>query len=212
MKILKLDEENYFGVFLEAEKILKDCGVVAAPTDTVYGLLARADDSKAVKKIFSIKNRAEDKPLSCFVKDILTARKYAYISDAKAKFLEKVWPGKVTVVFHHKGKLADELTGGKETIGLRIPDNKLILNLLEKLDVPLAQTSANLAGKPPAKNAEEIKNYFSAQKHQPDLIVDGGELSGEPSVVVDFTRDKPVVLRTGILNKSDFDQMMESMI
>lgn len=212
MNILELNDENYFGVFLEAEKILKDGGVVVAPTDTVYGLLARADKSGAVKKIFSIKNRAENKPLSCFVKDIFTARKYAYISDTKAKFLEKVWPGKVTVVFHHKGKLADELTGGKETVGIRIPDNKLVLNLLEKLDVPLAQTSANLAGKPPAKNVEEIKNYFSDQKHKPDLIIDGGELIGEPSVVIDFTRDKPVVLRTGILNKNDFDQTMQLMI
>ncbi|MDP3710772.1 MAG: L-threonylcarbamoyladenylate synthase [bacterium] len=212
MKILELNDENYFGVFLETETVLRGGGVVAAPTDTVYGLLTKADDSKAVKKIFAIKDRAEDKPLSVFVKDIPTARKYAYISDSKAEFLEKVWPGKVTMIFHHKGKLAKELTGGKDTIGMRIPDNKLISNILEKLDLPLAQTSANLAGEPPAKNTEDIKNYFSDKKNQPDLVVDGGELRGEPSLVIDFTRDRPVVLRTGILNKSDFDQMMKSMI
>lgn len=212
MKILELNEENYFGVFLEAEKVLRDSGIIVVPTDTVYGLLARADDSKAVKQVFAIKNRAEDKPLSIFVKDILTARRYAYISDAKAKFLEKIWPGKVTVVFHHKGKLAEELTGGRETVGIRIPDNKLVLNLLKKLDLPLAQTSANLAGEPPAKNTEEVKNYFSDKKNQPDLVIDDGEIKGEPSVVIDFTRDKPVVLRTGILNKADFDQMIKSML
>lgn len=212
MRILKLTEENYFGVFLETEKILRDGGVVATPTDTVYGLLARADNSRAVKKIFAIKERAENKPLPIFVKDIASARQYAYVSDTKAKFLEKVWPGKVTMVFHYKGKLVKELTGGQETIGLRVPDHSLLLNLLEKLDFPLAQTSANLAGKPPAKNAEDVKKYFAGQISQPDLVIDGGELKGDPSVVIDFTRDKPVVLRTGILNKSDFDQTMQSMV
>ena len=147
-----------------------------------------------------------------FVRNVSEARRYAYVSDTKAKFLEKVWPGKVTIVFHHKGKLAENLSGGRETIGLRVPDHKFVLQLLEKLDFPLVQTSANLTGDPPAKNVEEIKKYFSDKKDQPELVVDGGELSGEPSVVIDFTRDKPVVLRTGILNKKDFDQMMSYMI
>lgn len=212
MKIVKLTEESYFGVFSEAEIILKSGGIVICPTDTVYGILGRADSSKTLRKIFALKKRPTEKALPVFVKDIPTARKYAYISDSKARFLEKVWPGKVTVIFHHKGKLSEALTAAKETLGLRMPDYKFLLELLEKIEVPLAQTSANISGEKPAQNMEEVKNYFSDAKTPPDLVIDAGELSGEPSTIFDFTGPKPVVLRTGLMSKNDFELLMDSMV
>lgn len=212
MNVVHLTEENYFGVFSEAERILRAGGLIVSPTDTVYGILGRADDGKTVKKIFKIKKRSDKEPLPVFVKDISTARKYAYIADVKARFLEKVWPGKVTIVFHHKEKLPQDLTGGKDTIGLRIPDHPFLLELLGKLDFPLAQTSANIAGKAPAKNIEDLKNYFSGQEKMLELVIDVGEIAGNASTVLGFTGDKPVILRTGLINKSDFDQMLNSMV
>lgn len=212
MDIVHLTDENYFGVFLEAEKVLRSNGVVVGPTDTVYGIFCRADNAKSVKKIFKIKKRSAKKAVSVFVKDIAEARKYAYISDSKARFLEKIWPGKVTVIFHHKEKLPKILTAGKNTLALRVPDNKFLLELLSKLNFPLAQTSANISSEPPAKNMEEIKTYFPDGEATPDLIIDGNEIAGDSSVVIDFTGPKPIVLRAGIMAKNDFDRMLESMV
>lgn len=212
MYTVRLTDENYFGVFLEAEKVLRSNGAVVGPTDTVYGIFCRADNAKSVKKIFKIKKRSVKKAMPVFVKDIAEARKYAYISDSKARFLEKIWPGKVTVIFHHKEKLPKILTAGKNTLAMRMPDNKFLLELLSKLNFPLAQTSANISGGPPAKNMEEIKTYFPDGEEAPDLIIDGGEIAGDSSVVIDFTGPKPIVLRAGIMAKNDFDRMLESMV
>jgi L-threonylcarbamoyladenylate synthase len=169
----------------------------------VYGIFCNAQDPKAIKKVFAIKERSDAKALPIFVKDIAVARHFAYIADAKAKFLDSVWPGKVTVIFHHKEKLPPVLTGGKDTIGMRIPDHPFFLDLLSRLDFPLAQTSANISGKPPARNAEEIKSYFEGKTPSPDLVIDAGELSSVSSAVVDFTSNEPIIMRSGMITKKD---------
>lgn len=186
---------------------MRSGGVVVGPTDTVYGIFANATDSKAIKKIFEMKGRSQ-KPLLIFVRDIAMARWYAYISDIKAKFLEKVWPGAVTVIFHHKEKLPKILTGKSNTIGIRMPDHAFLSELLERLDFPLAQTSANASGKPVARNIREIKEYFKQQKIKPDLIIDGGELPDNPSTIIDLTRDKAAILRTGVVSKEELEKML----
>lgn len=204
-----MSENTRFGVLSLAERTLLSGGIVIAPTDTVYGILGNASDEEAVKKIFALKQRPEEKALPIFVKDIAAARKLVYISDAKTKFLEKIWPGPVTVVFHHKGKLPPVLTGGLPTIGIRIPDHPFLSHLLSKFSSPLAQTSANIFGKPPAKDLDEIKEYFIGNETEPDLIIDGGIINGQPSVVIDFTRDKPLVLRTGVLSPAELDDLLK---
>ena len=206
-----MNENTRFGVLSWAERILLSGDMVVSPTDTVYGILGDATDETVIQKIFKLKNRPEEKALPIFVKDIATARKFAYISDLKARFLEKVWPGPVTIIFHHKEKLPSSLTGGASTTGIRIPDNLFLQTLLGKLSFPLVQTSANIAGKPPAQNLEEIKEYFAGKEIEPNLIVDGGVLKGQPSVVIDFTRDKPLVLRTGILSLAELDDLFKFM-
>lgn len=211
MEIVKLSEDTRFGVLSLAERTLLSGGAVIAPTDTVYGILGDASDEEAIKKVFALKKRPEEKALPIFVKDIAMARKLAYISDAKTKFLEKVWPGPVTVVFHHKGKLPAILTGGLPTIGIRIPDHPFLSSLLSKFSSPLAQTSANIFGKPPAQNLEEIKTYFAGKEVEPDLVIDWGAIKGRPSVVIDFTRDRPLVLRTGILSPVELDDIFKFM-
>lgn len=209
MEVVEFKEDTRFGVLSWAERILLSGGIVVAPTDTVYGILANAGDEIAVGKIFKIKNRPEQKALPVFVKDIAAARKLVYISDSKTKFLEKVWPGPVTVIFHHKEKLPAVLTGGEFSLGIRIPDSFFLQNLLDRLPFPLAQTSANVFGKAPAQNLEEIKEYFAGKEIEPDLIIDGGIIKGQPSVVIDFTRDKPLVLRTGVLSPAELDDLLK---
>jgi L-threonylcarbamoyladenylate synthase len=208
MKIVRLEENSVERALARAEEILRAGGVVVVPTDTVYGLLADATNAAAVRKLFAIKKRPEEKAFPIFVRDIATARWYAYISDAKARFLEKVWPGAVTAVFHHKEKLPPILTGGLGTLGIRVPDHPFLMRLLRDLDFPLAQTSANISAKPPAKNIEEIKQYFDHRETQPDLVVDAGDIKGQSSTVVDLTREKPLILRSGFLTKEKLDRLI----
>lgn len=210
MRTVRLSEVSYGKVLSAAERTLCRGGIVVAPTDTVYGILGDATKTEVIKKIFAMKGRPSEKALPIFVKDIATARKYAYISDAKTKFLEKVWPGAVTVIFHHKKKLPGILTGGLDTIGIRISKNEFILKLLSRLEFPLVQSSANISVKPPAKNTKEIDDYFGRNKIKPDLTIDAGEVAGKPSTVVDFTRKEPILLRTGFISRSELDRILES--
>lgn len=208
MEIVTLSDDTRFGVLSLTERTLLSGGIVISPTDTVYGILGDATDEEAIKKIFALKKRLKEKAFPIFVKDIAAARKLVYISDAKTKFLEKVWPGPVTVVLHHKDKLPPVLTGGSPTMGIRIPDHDFLLKLLVKLPFPLVQTSANISGKPAAKNLPEIKNYFATELMASDLIIDAGEINSSQSMVIDFTGDRPLVLRTGILSPVELDQLL----
>lgn len=207
MEIVFLNENNFEEILAKTESILRSGGLVIGPTDTVYGIFGDASNEEVIKKVFLLKQRSPEKAFPVFVKDLAAARYYAYIYDAKVKFLEKIWPGAVTVVFHHKGKLPKILTGGKDTIGLRIPGHSFLMKLLARLDFPILQTSANISGKPPAKNLKEIEEYFYLQELKPDLVIDAGEISGSPSTIVDFTRDQMRLVRTGWLSKTELDQI-----
>ncbi len=208
MEVIALNDAPYVPALMRAISVSQAGGVIVAPTDTVYGLLCNGTDEAAVRKMFAIKHRPQEKAFPIFVRDIAMARQYAYISDAKAKFLAEVWPGAVTAVFHHKEKLPEALTGGRDTIGIRIPNHPFIAALLEKLDMPLAQTSANISDGAPAKTAAEAAAYFEKNPDQPDVVVDGGSVSGISSTVVDCTGASPLILRSGLVSKADIDRML----
>jgi L-threonylcarbamoyladenylate synthase len=210
MRTAKLNDKNSKKILSEVERILRLGGLVIVPTDTVYGIIGDATKAEAVKKIFAVKKRPREKVFPIFVKNVNEARKIAYIADAKAKFLERIWPGPLTVVFQHKEKLPKILTGGKDTVGIRMPNNSFLLELLSRLDFPLFQTSANISEKPPAKNIEEIKEYFGKAEAKPDLVVDGGELKGKSSTVIDYTGKEPMILRVGLVKREELDRILES--
>ena len=210
MKIISLTELNQSVALALVAETLRGGGVAAVPTDTVYGLVCDARNEDAGGRMFAMKKRPEEKAFPIFVKDIVTARYFGYISDAKARFLEKVWPGQVTVVFHHKEKLPVILTGGKDTIGIRIPDHSFGRELTARLDFPLAQTSANVSSHPSAETAAEAVKYFENEAEQPDLIVDGGTLPSAPSTVIDFTGNQPLILRAGPIPKHKLDELLNS--
>lgn len=207
----RLSVKSEIKLLAKSENILRSGGIMVSPTDTVYGILGDATNAEAIKKIFALKQRPQEKAFPVFVKSIAEARKYAYISDAKAKFLEKVWPGAMTIIFQHKEKFPKILTGGLNTIGIRIPNHPFLLKLLARLDFPLAQTSANVSGLPPAKSMYEVKRYFEKSKVKPDLVIDGGEIRGEQSTVIDFTGSEQIILRSGLTSKSELDRLLNSM-
>ena len=209
MKTIQLKEETLTETLSQAERVLRSGGIIVGPTDTVYGIFCDATNEAAIKKIFELKQRPQEKALPIFVKDIATARRYAYIPDAKAKFLEKLWPGAVTVVFKHKEKLPKVLTGGLDTVGFRIPGHPFLLELLSRLDFPLAQTSANISGGNPARNFDEIKSCDFTRRRRTNMIIGGGELTGRASTVVDFTGKEPLILRSGFVTKEELDCLLQ---
>lgn len=210
MQTIILTDDSFALAPAEAARVLTGDGIVIAPTDTVYGILGNAADEGAIRAMFAMKRRPEEKAFPIFVKDIADARRYAYISDAKAKFLERVWPGAVTAVFQHKEKLPALLTGGRDTIGMRVPDHAFTLRLLAELPVPLAQTSANVSSEPPAKTAAEAIAYFAKSDTKPDLVIDGGAVPGVSSTVIDCTGVSPLILRSGMMSKQELDRMLDN--
>jgi L-threonylcarbamoyladenylate synthase len=192
MQILKKKEI----ILKEITRLIKQGGIIVFPTDTVYGLLADATSEIAVKKLLKIKKRKTQKPIPIFVKNIEMAKKLALINKQQEKFLKKVWPGKVTIVLKRKGKLPKFLFRNKKTIGLRIPDYKIINQLLLIINRPLTGTSANISGHPSSTKIKEIISQFKNKRFQPDLIISAGNLpKSKPSTVLDLTTWPPKILR-----------------
>ena len=172
--------------------ILKNGGVVICPTDTVYGFLADASNKKAVEKIYKIKKRPKSKPLPLFVRDIKMAEEIAFINEEQGESLKKYWPGKFTFILKRKHRA--KLYGlDKDTVALRIPNYKFLNNLLKKINMPLAQTSANVSGQPVLTNIRDIVTKFGKTDV---LVVDDGNLKkSDPSKILDLTSDKIKSLR-----------------
>lgn len=196
MQILKLNWENFKEIVKITTGLIKEGKVIVCPTDTVYGLIADATNKKAVERIFKIKKRPKTKPLPLFVKDLKTAKNLAYINKNQEKFLREVWPGKVTVVFKRKPKT--KIYGANQkTIGLRIPNYKIINQLLSVINRLLTGTSANISGRPASTKIKEVLKQFKNQKHQPDLVISASNLpKSKPSKVIDLTTSPYKILRT----------------
>lgn len=184
----------------KAIEFLQRGQVVVCPTDTVYGLIADATNDKAVQRIFNIKGREKGKPLPVFVKNVEMAKKYARIDKDTEGFLEEIWPGKITVALpsNDGSNLSPLVSGNKNTIGLRIPDNKIIKEILEKFGKPITGTSANVAGLPSTVKIDELFKQFEDREMRPDLVLNGGDLpESNPSTIIDFSNDKPKIIRRG---------------
>jgi len=188
MIVLTVKKQNLAKIINEVVRSIKNGGIIACPTDTVYGLICDAANKKAVKKLYKIKKRPKNKLFPVFVEDIKMAKKFVKVSSEQEKFLKKVWPGAVTAILKSKNK--------KGTIGIRIPNHKWLLGVAEQLNRPLAETSANLSGEPATTKIKEVLKYFKGRQYQPDLILDGGNLKpAKPSQVIDLTGSRPVILR-----------------
>lgn len=195
MLVFKLRKKNLNETKNLIIQAIKYGKVIVCPTDTVYGLICDAKNSSVVRKIFKIKKRSFQKPISIFVKDLKMAKKFARIDKNQEKFLRKSWPGKLIAILKAKGKFPKGIVCKFGKIGIRIPKYKLLNEILRELKSPLAQTSANLAGKPTPSRIDEVFKQFKNKKYQPDLAIDTGKLSGKPSEVIDLTEVLPKTLR-----------------
>lgn len=169
-----------------AAELLRAGKVVAFPTDTVYGLAAATDD--AVRRIYELKGRAEAKPLVLMAADPEAFGDRVRVSPAALRYMRRFWPGPLTLV----------LPSGQTTVGVRVPDHPLALELLRAAG-PLWTTSANRSGHPDASTAAEV----AIELPDVDAVLDGGRApGGTPSTVVDLTGPRPRVLREGAIPAS----------
>ncbi len=200
MRIVRLDSLHSARAEKTVEKsvaILREGGVIMYPTDTVYGLGANALDEQAIEKVFLIKERVKQKPISVAVRDVAMARRIAVISPIAEKFLARVWPGAVTVILPKRSVVPDMLTDGGP-IGLRCFKNAFLEKLFLYIDFPLTATSANISGELPISNIKALRAQLKNKKYIPDLIIDAGALPpSSASTIIDLTGNEPKIVRVG---------------
>ncbi|HET6248463.1 MAG TPA: L-threonylcarbamoyladenylate synthase [Tepidisphaeraceae bacterium] len=187
-----------------AISILRDGGLVAFPTETVYGLGADATNAAAVRRIFAAKGRPPTNPLIVHVADEKIARRYAgNWPQAAARLAAKFWPGPLTLVVPRAVSLAPEVSAGRDTVGLRAPDHPLALQLLREFDGPIAAPSANRSTRISPTRAEHVREELGDAV---DLILDGGPCRvGIESTVLDLSGDAPVILRQGAIMQNQIE-------
>lgn len=205
MKILKVNPENLREsreAVEEAVGIIRHGGTVIFPTDTVYGLGCDATNEEAVKRVFKIKKRANNKPVPVVISDLEIAKKLAYFNSKTEEMLLAIWPGPITVLLEKKQVLPEIVTAGQATIGLRIPDYKITHFLAAKCGVPLVATSANISDQPESNKIEAVLEQFINEPYKPDLVLNAGDLKcSEPSTILDLSKGKPTIVRVGPVSK-----------
>lgn len=206
-----MNTKRYISCTDELVGIMRGGGLIAVPTETVYGLAGNGLDEKAVAEIYEVKGRPEVKPLSLMVHDAALMERYCENVPPQAYTLaKKFWPGPLTIVMKAKPCVPEIVRAGGETVGLRCPDHPLTLELLEKSGVPFAAPSANPSGEPSPKNADSVLKYFDGKI---DAVLDGGECGiGCESTLIDLSRTPYRILRQGALPADEIaDAFVDSM-
>lgn len=204
----KIDIDNIdMEVVEEASRILKEGGLVAFPTETVYGLGANALDANASAKIYKAKGRPSDNPLIVHIAELDALNQIAEEIPEKAwQLAEKFWPGPLTMIFNKKDIVPLGTTGGLNTVAVRMPSHKLALSLIKEAGGYIAAPSANTSGRPSPTKASHVAQDLVGRI---DMILDGGMVGiGIESTIVDVTSSPPMILRPGFINK----EMLESVI
>ena len=181
---------------------LKSGGLVIFPTETVYGLGANAINSKAVDDIFIAKGRANDNPLIVHLDSKDSITRYAYITnDIEKKLIDAFMPGPFTLILKKKDNIPNNVSAGLDTVGIRIPSNKIANMLLSYSGIPIAAPSANVSGKPSGTDINDIVDEFN---NKVDYIIDGDNTDiGLESTVVKVIDGIPTILRPGFVTKED---------
>lgn len=199
MKLYSYLDENVLNEIVES---LDNDGLIIFPTDTVYGIACNSFSEKAIKKLFLAKNRSFDKPIGVLTNSIDKINMIVdNINELEKELIHDFFPGNLTIVFNKKDNVSNLLTAGKNTIGVRIPDNEIALKILEKYPFPLATTSVNIAGE---KDGTEINDFINDFKDKVDIIIDGGKTGEMPSTIVRVEEDNIIILRQGSLDVRNY--------
>lgn len=200
-------QETLGGQADEAVRVLRNGGVAAIPTDTVYGLAAAYDDEKAVDRVFRIKSRPSGLAVPLLLDDGRSVVRYVSdVPESLWALAEAFWPGPLTIVLRKSSLVSDKLTAGRDTVGLRVPDHWLPRYISKSLDKAITGTSANLSGSPSLTTAQDVSKQLG---HLVDLVIDGGDANGTTaSTVVDLSGDTPTILREGSITLDDIETVI----
>jgi L-threonylcarbamoyladenylate synthase len=207
-QVIQLDPERPDQKAIErAAAIIRGGGLVAFPTETVYGLGADAMNESAVRKIFEAKARPADNPVIVHVGDREMLNRVASGVDESAELLiQRFWPGPLTLVLDRKPEVTSAVSAGLQTVAVRMPKNNIALTLVRCANTPIAAPSANISGRPSPTTASHVVDDLSGRI---DLILDGGTtIIGIESTVLDMSTEPPMILRPGWIT----EQMLECVI
>ena len=192
----------------EVAQIIKKGGIVIFPTETVYGIGANGLDEKAIKKLYDIKQRPTNKPISLLVANIEMINEIAKdITDIEYKIMEAFFPGPLTIILNKKDKVPNIVSANQNTIGVRMPSEIIARKIIEYANVPIATPSANISGKPSGTNVETIMKDF---KGKIDCVVDSGDSKiGVASTIVKVINGKVHILREGSITKEQIEKAIQ---
>lgn len=195
----------------EPAQLIKKGGIVIFPTETVYGIGTNGFNEESIRRIYEIKKRDFNKPISLLVSNIEMVKMVAEnITDLERALMEQFWPGPFTIILKKKKIVPDILTARGDTVGVRMPSGTIAKQLIEYAGVPIATPSANISGNPSGINIDDIKNDFEGKV---DCIIDGGisEL-GVASTIVKVIDGVPHVLREGTITKEQIQEVASKVI
>jgi tRNA threonylcarbamoyl adenosine modification protein (Sua5/YciO/YrdC/YwlC family) len=194
--VLEINAENpQLRLINRVVALLQDGGIVAYPTDTTYGIGCSIYNKRGIERIYLLKRREKKKPFSFICSDISDVAKYAKVSNYAFKILKRYLPGPYTFVLAASNVVPDLLVTKQKSVGIRIPSNRICLEIVRQLGHPIITTSANISGEEPIGDPARVERELGKQL---DLVIDGGILSADVSSVVSLMNDIPVVLRKGI--------------
>ncbi len=196
----------------KAARLVRKGAVLVCPTDTGYALAANALDAKAIVKVFNLKGRDYSNPIHVAVNSLEMAGRYAHVGPEAEQLAHRFLPGALTLVLPKKEIVPSLLVAGRDTVGIRIPDNKVILDLAALTDLPITATSANASGQPAPYSVAEVLSLLGEAAEQVALILDQGLIpSHELSTIVDLTVSPPQLLRQGLVSWLEIRQVLQSL-
>lgn len=197
-----------FDKLKEISQIIKNGGIVVFPTETVYGIGTNGLNKEAISRLYEVKQRPINKPISLLVSSIDMAEMVAKdITDMEYKLMEKFFPGPLTIILKKKNIVPDNLTNNTDTVGIRMPDNIIAKKIIEYANVPIATPSANISGKPSGTDINYIMENF---KDKVDYYIDGGQSKlGIGSTIVKVENGYPLILREGSISKEQIFECLE---
>ena len=200
MTIVRPAETGMTAAIEKAAGAINKGGVIAYPTETYYALGVKFDDCAALRKLYGLKHRPPEKALPLIIGEKRSLKLIASsIPDSAEKLIEKFWPGPLTLLLPARSDISEVITAGTGKIAVRIPGESFALDLARSLGFPITATSANISGRPPADNADDVLRYFGDVL---DLIIDCGKSpGGKPSTIVDASEEKVLFLREGAVPK-----------
>ena len=193
----------------KAGELIKQGKIVIFPTETVYGIGTNGLDENAVRKLYEVKKRPLNKPISLLVSNMEMVNLIAKdITETEYKIMKNFFPGPLTIILKKKKNVPDIVTAGQDTVGVRMPRGDVARKLVELSGVPIAAPSANISGEPSGTNLQEIMKYFEGKV---DYCIDGGNSElGLASTIVQVIDDKPMILRQGSITLEQINKILNA--